>query len=129
MKGTASVKLPNLKLHETQASFSVLLSVVGLGLLGLLGVFVFKNFNFDNNVILVGSKGTFSKIRQPGVLGLTALTVLLTGIGAIMGFNSLGQKRNKKQTLSWIGMFAGTIIASLAVVFLVAWLNLKETVL
>ncbi len=123
------MKLPNLKLHETQAKFSVFLSIVGLGLLGILGFFVFKNFNFDNNVILVGSSGTFSKIRNPGVLGLTALTVLLTGIGAIMGFNSLGQKRNKVQSFSWIGMFGGAFISALAIVFLIAWMNLKEAVL
>jgi len=123
------VKFPNLRLHETQAKLSIILAVLGLGLLGILGVFVFKNFSFDNNVIYVGTQGTFGKIRQPGVFGFTALTLVVTAIGALLGFNSLGQKRNKKQSFSWIGLFAGATIAALAVVFFIAWTSLKEVVL
>ncbi len=123
------VKFPNFRLHETQAKLSIILAVIGLASLGILGVFVFKNFRMESNVILVGTQGTFGKIRQPGVFGFTALTLVVAAIGALLGFNSLGQKRNKKQSFSWIGMFAGATIAALAVVFFIAWTSLKEVVL
>ena len=62
---------------------------------------------------------------QPIYLMCTALTVLLSTFGLVLGWNSAGQRRNDLQRRSWLGFFLGTGVLALAIVFLVAFWMLK----
>ncbi len=120
------MKLPNFRLYDTQALFGAVLAILALLVLPVLLVLIFKNFDTQQNVIWInpGSKG-FGKYREPLVLVASAVIVLLGAIGGILGFNSLGQKRNNRQGLSWIGLAFGALSIVLAALSLVAWMQLK----
>jgi hypothetical protein len=100
----------SLRRYDTQARVSVLASVVSIvSLLGLSFV-VLQNMNFTELVIYYGPA------RRLAVFGGTAVTLLLAAIGFGMGLNSVGQRRNERQGLSWLGFFLGAGVLCLTLV-------------
>jgi hypothetical protein len=67
--------------------------------------------------------------RRPLVFGATAIAVVIGGTAGLLGFNSLGQKRNDKQGRSWLGMTLGALVVALAPVLFYAWQKLSEPVI
>lgn len=120
------MKMPNFRLYDTQATFGATLGVLGLLSIFALGVLVFKNFDTQQKVIWYNpaSKG-LTRFREPAVLAVAAGTVLIGGVAGVLGFNSLGQKRNNRQGMSWLGLALGALSIVLAALALVAWMRMR----
>ncbi len=120
------MKMPNFRLYDTQATFGATLGVLGLLAIFALGVLVFKNFDTQQKVIWYNpaSKG-LTRFREPAVLAVAAATVLIGGVAGVLGFNSLGQKRNNRQGMSWLGLALGALSIVLAALALVAWMRMR----
>ncbi|MBK8268975.1 MAG: hypothetical protein IPK83_11990 [Planctomycetes bacterium] len=123
------MKLPNLRLYDTQAKFSLV-----LGLLSLLAAIsmiylVFRGFDSKQMAIYYNGNEGIGKYRSLLVMGTTAICVLVGATGGIMGFNSLGQKRNSKQGLSWVGLMTGAISIAMSIVLLFAWKQLSDPII
>ncbi len=116
------MKLPNFRLYDTQALFSAILGVIALLFVIALAIVVTRNFDAHQKVIWFNPK---SRFREPIIFAATAGAILSGIIGGSMGFNSLGQKRNNRQGMSWLGMALGALSMVLAFIGLVAWHKLK----
>jgi hypothetical protein len=64
-------------------------------------------------------------LYQPGVMGTVAVAMLLSAVGAALGINSAGQRRNEYQKRSWAGFFLGVLVLSLAIITFAAFWMLK----
>lgn len=123
------MKLPNFRLYETQARFGSALGVSGVVLLLVLAYSVFHGFTAQEMVIPYNSKEGLGQYRQYLVLGLGGLSLGTGFFAALLGFGSLGQKRNPKQGLSWLGLALGAFVMAAAPVLLFAWMKLREDVI
>lgn len=104
----------NLKSYESQATISVILA--GLGAFGVMVALfcVLKGFDWQVFMLTYNSKGP-----RLILLGASLFVSLAAGVvGFCVGFNSAGQRRNKKSRLAWIGFF--TNAALIAVSLMVA---------
>lgn len=123
------MKLPNFRLYETQARASLVAGLLGLFCLAALAVFVFWNFNPQEMVIPYNAEEGRGRFRPYLVMAATAACLLIGLIAAVLGFRSLGQKRNNKQGHSWLGLITGALVMSLAPVLFLTWRTLKEQVI
>ena len=123
------MKMPNFRLSETQATASMVVGVVGLASLAVLSMVVLKNFNTQTWTILYNEVSQFGKFRKILVMLFTATTVLLGCVALAMGFSSLGQKKNTKQSRSFMGMAIGGVAIAVAPVLLVMWIQRAESVI
>ena len=122
------MKLPNFRLPETQATASMILGVVGLICLLPLAVFVFHGISFRDMVIPYNPESKMGHFRAPLIYATTAGSSLICVGAALLGFSSLGQKRNTKQTHSWLGMTLGALCLALVLVMFFAWFKLNEPI-
>ncbi len=123
------MKLPNFRLPETQAKASMFFAVLALLALAALVFFVFKGFQFEDRVIPYNADAGMGRFRRYLVFGGTAATLLVGATAGLLGFNSLGQKRNNRQGYSWLGLLIGAMAVSLAPVLFFAWQELSEAVI
>ena len=123
------MKFPNFRLYETQANASLVLGVVGLIGLGMLAFVVFKNFNAQHMTVPYNPSAGLGVFRKPLVYGGTAIELLVGGTAAILGFNSLGQRRNPRQGRSWLGMTLGALVVAGAPILFFAWRKLSEPII
>jgi hypothetical protein len=96
--------------YERQAKFSVILGIVG-ALFTLAGVFFIRQaFDWESRQVVYDPQS----LRLPGIAG--ALGVGLAGGGAafLLGWQSAGQRTNKRNKLSWTGFFLGAAVIALA---------------
>ena len=120
------MKLPNLRLYETQATASMVLGILGVLCVIMLSYFVLKGFNSEQMSITYDPQGARGQLRRPLVFGAGGAAGLV-GMGAgVLGFNSLGQRRNTKQLRSWSGMSCGALSVALALVLMFAWIQLSQ---
>lgn len=104
--------------YEKQALASVALAVVAAGAMVVQAALILPKFNFADFEYAYSSKS----LRQPIILGLTALAGIAALAGILMGLNSAGQNRNKKQQMSWIGFFGNAFVITFTViVFFMFW--------
>lgn len=123
------MKLPNFRLYDTQAKFATILGVLGVvGACGL-AYLVFKGFKADEMTIYYNADSGLGKWRPWMVRAAAGGSILVGLLAGILGFNSLGQKRNSKQNLSWLGLLSGAISLSAGAVLFFAWSKLAETVI
>ena len=120
------MKIPNLRLYETQATASLWFSVLSLVCIAGLAFCVFKGFNATYQSIPYNAKEGLGRFRQFLVYGGVAATLLTGFLAGILGFNSLGQKRNSKQGLSWTGMLIGALAMSIAPILFFVWQEFSE---
>lgn len=123
------MKLPNLRLHETQATASMVLGALGWLTLLMLAAVVLKNFNTQTWTILYNERSQFGQYRRVLVMAFTAVTLLIGVVSLGLGFNSLGQKRNAKQGRSWIGMMMGAVAVAISPVLFFTWRTLSEAII
>jgi len=123
------MKLPNFRLHETQAVWSSFVGVVALGSLAALAICVFKGLQTDAWIVPYNPRGALGQYRNPLVQLMTALTLLLGAIAGVMGFTSLGQKRNHRQGLSWLGLAIGSLCVAMSPVLFFAWRTISEPII
>src|SRR5437667_5575842 len=101
--------MPNFRLFETQARWSVYLSLFAAILLVGLTYFVFKGVDWDYRLIpFKPDSPGLGHIRQPAIYGAAVVVVLLSVFAAGFGYNSLGEKRNERQGWSWLGLLVGS---------------------
>ena len=105
----------NLKSFESQAAISLMLA--GLGALGAMAAVycVLKGFDWKVFMLTYDRKG----IRLFMLGGALFVALAASVVGFCVGFNSAGQRRNKKSRLAWIGFFANA--ALIAVTLMVAF--------
>lgn len=121
--------LPNFRSFTTQARAGVLLAVLALATVAALAYCAMHGYSAENNVVPYNASEGLSQHRPNLVLGLTALIVLMSiGAGAL-GFNSLGQKRNEKPGLSWLGLALATLCIPAALFFYFFWKTFSEAIL
>ncbi len=123
------MKMPNFRLYETQATASLFVAILGLFCIAILTVFVFKGFSAEFMVVRYNPKGDIGAYRRPLVLGLTAVSAGLGAVAGLLGYNSLGQKRNNKQGRSWLGMTIGAFVLAAAPVLLFAWMQFSDPII
>ncbi len=123
------MKMPNFRLFDTQATFSMLAGLAGLiGVLGLM-VVVFKGLDTKQWVIPYNEIAGLSQYRKPVVFAMAPVTIVLGICAGVLGFRSLGQARNTRQGRSWLGMTIGAIVVAVAPVLMTAWIQLSEPVI
>jgi len=106
--------------YDVQAKWSVILSTASVVVLLVVVVILGRNYQPGIRRILFGNP-----VYQMMVMGGSAMTMLLSGLGLILGLSSAGQRRNERQKQSWAGFFLGTAVLSLAIIFLAAFWLLK----
>ncbi len=125
------MRLPNFRLHDTQATTSLVLGVLGFICALMLAACVFRGLNTDTRqmVIPYDPDGRLGQFRKPLVFGMSAATVLVGVVAGLIGFISLGQRRNTKQGRSWLGMASGALAVPIAMILFFAWYKLSEPVI
>jgi hypothetical protein len=129
LKELRTMKLPNLRLSETQAKFALVLSLLGVAILPVLGFLVLKNCDFKNWSIPYSSESRLGQYRVLFIYAGTAVASLACILAGILGFTSLGHKRNPKQTYSWLGMLLGAVTFALVIVLFFAWRQMSEQII
>lgn len=123
------MKLPNLRLSETQATASLVLGIFGLAVAFMLAFVVLRGIDIHSWVIPYNPKARFSAMRPALIYVFTAVSAIVAITASILGFSSLGHRRNNKQGYSWLGMLLGALVFALAVVLFFAWRRLSEAMI
>lgn len=113
----------NLRRYDVQARVSVVLSGVSIiFVLGMaLAIFLSGGgggFDWTTKTILYRT----GSLRWFGLLGSAAAAAALSLAGLSFGANSAGQRRNDKQTFSWIGFFTGAFSLTVVILLLTLFL-------
>lgn len=106
--------------YEKQATLS-LACAAAAGLVVLVFAFqIVMKFQWQEFEVLLGQK------RYYAMLGMCAFAILIGTAGFFLGFNSAGQKRNKKNSWAWTGFFLNAAILTLAMSGLLFFWFTKE---
>ncbi len=122
------MKLPNFRLYDTQARFATYLGLVAAIMLPPLAFFVFRHYR-ESIIWYHPNPQGLARFRVPLIYIFGAASVGVGLLGGLLGFNSLGQKRNDRQGLSWLGLALGALSVTLGGLMLFAWLKLKEAII
>lgn len=124
------MKLPNFRLYDTQATTGVLIGLAAIVCLAALAYCsVGRGFDRDYGVIAYDPKSQWGQYREYLVIFFSVASVGLGTAAGVLGFNSLGQKRNNRQARSWLGLAIGAFVVAVAPVFFFAWRYMKEAVI
>jgi FtsH-binding integral membrane protein len=123
------MKLPNFRLYDTQATASMVLGLWGVVCTLMLAILVFKGFVVEDLSVTYDPRGGLGQFRKPMVFATTALVMTTGGVAGILGFRSLGQRRNSKQGRSWLGMTLGAIVVAVAPVMFFAWRMFSQPII
>ncbi|MEK6677662.1 MAG: hypothetical protein AABZ47_18665 [Planctomycetota bacterium] len=113
--------LTNLRRYDVQATYACGLAFFSALPCLAAAILTVQRYHHDLGQIVYGSKGMF----LPGLLGCLLASMLLSGIGLLLGLNSAGQRRNDKPKRSWLGFFLGGSILSLNIILLLAFYMLR----
>ena len=110
----------SLRRFDVQAKVSLYISCIAVLCMVALAFLLLRNFEREMRVVVYGGGSLFA----PVVLGVTALTLLLGAVGAAMGANSAGQRRNNLSKRSWAGFLLGCATVSATIIlFAMFWFN------
>ena len=123
------MKLPNFRLYETQATTALLVGVLCLISLIGLSLVVFHNYDHSSGTIAYNDQAGVGQYRNTMVMAGTAVTVGLGLLAGALGFSSLGQKRNTKNSRSALGLICGAVAIALSPVLFVAWRKMAEAII
>lgn len=101
----------SLRRYEDQAKISLIASLVSAAAFLALAALVIRAMRGDFGD-LQPRYGTSVRLAA---FGATAVSLFLSVIGFGLGINSVGQRRNERQTLSWIGFFVGAAVMVLTI--------------
>jgi hypothetical protein len=104
----------SLRRHDVQAQVSMVLSIAAVPFLLATAFLVLRNLVLSEKIIPYSSKS----LLMPAIYLAAALAGSLATAGFGLGVNSVGQRRNDKPILSWIGFFVGATVMSLVLVLL-----------
>ena len=120
------MKLPNFRLYDTQATTSLVTGVAGVIFCVMMALVVFHNLDKKAMVVVYNDRAGIGQYRQALVYLFGAVCMLIGVLSGVMGFNSMGQKRNNRQSHSWLGMTLGAICLAAAPVLIFAWKTMSE---
>ena len=122
------MKIPNLRLYETQATASLWISFLSIACIAGLTFCVFKGLNTDYGAFSIpyNAMEGYGRFRQYLVFAGAGATLLTGFLAGILGFSSLGQKRNSKQSRSWTGMLIGALARAIAPILFFVWQEFSE---
>jgi hypothetical protein len=99
----------SLRRFEDQAKASVAVSLASVvTFIALVGLII-RRLDWSEFSVVYGAP------TRLAILVATAVTVMLSVGGFGLGINSVGQRRNEKQNLSWLGFFIGATVLVLTV--------------
>ena len=110
----------SLRRYDVQAKVSLWVSCAAvLGMLVLVYLLFLKgNYSRELRAIVFGAKSMYG----PAVFLVTAGTLVLAAVGAALGANSAGQRRNTTPQRSWAAFFISAATMSLTIIlFAVFW--------
>jgi len=107
--------------YDVQATYAMIFSLVGVPTCLAAGVFLIQRYDSKMGQIVYGSKGMF----VPALAVCLALSLLPAFVGFLFGLSSAGQRRNDKQSRSWIGFFVGGLVCTLDVIMVLAFVLLR----
>lgn len=111
----------NLRRHDVQASYSLLLAVASI-IPCLAGAYLcVRNYQDELGRIVYGAEGRFI----PAFIGSLLAAMLLSSVAFSLGWNSAGQRRNDKSRHSWIGFFVGGAILTCSFILVIAFVMLR----
>ncbi len=113
--------LPRFRRFDVQARYSLIISAASIVPLALAAIAGVMRYDPELRAIRFAKSGAF----KPAFLICIALACLLAAIGAAMGFNSAGQRRNTLQRQSWTGFFLGMVALSLSIVVFAGYYFLR----
>lgn len=113
--------LPRFRRYDVQARYSLIISVASIVPLAAATYATCQRYDPQLRAIQYANSGVF----RPAFLACIAGACLLAVIGAALGFNSAGQRRNTEQRKSWTGFFIGTAALSLSIILFAAYAFLK----
>lgn len=111
----------SLRRYDVQAKYSLVLSVLAVvPMVGAIGLFL-RNFRWELGNIVYGKTSSYASM----FLAAVAVAAVLGVLGFVLGWSSAGQRRNDKQTRSWIGFFVGGTVVTLSIILLLAFWKLR----
>ena len=113
--------LPRFRRYDVQARYSLIASLASVMPLAAAAFAILKRYDPDLQAIQFGKTSMF----KPAFLVCIALACLLAVVGAALGLNSAGQRRNNEQRKSWTGFFVGAAALSLSIIVFAAYTFLK----
>ena len=110
-----------LRRYDVQAGWSLALAI--LSTIPLICALVLAYNRYDHIVgrIIYGSQGRFVPALLIGILA----SMVPSGVGFVMGWNSAGRRRNDKPARSWIGFFVGGTVLTLNLILLITFYMLR----
>lgn len=124
LREVAAVAKFSLRRYDTQATVGMYCALAALLCMVAQVILITQYLNTDDWIVLYGPT------RRLLVLAATATTIGIAIIGAGLGFNSAGQRRNEKGRQSWIGFFASVLIMCLSfALFLFFWMRGESAVM
>lgn len=99
----------SLRRYEDQALASIAASLASVVTFAGLLFLVIRRLSIQEMAVFYGSP------TRMAILLATAVTAMLAVIGFGLGINSVGQRRNERQSLSWMGFFVGSAVLVLTI--------------
>ncbi len=100
----------SLRRYEDQARISLVASLASaVTFIALVGL-ILRRLSWAELTVFYGQP------TRMAILLATAVTGLLAVIGFGLGINSVGQRRNERQSLSWTGFFVSSVVMVLTLI-------------
>lgn len=115
----------SLRRPDVQAQVSVILSLASIPFLLVLAFLIARRLDLSQKIIVYVPGGL--RLILIYASGLASLGLGVGGFG--FGLSSVGQRRNDKPGLSWIGFFAGAASVTLTLILLALFWFWKEPII
>lgn len=113
--------LTQLRRYDIQARYAAVLAVLStLPSIGAVGL-AMRNYEHELGQIVYGEGGAF----VPALLACVVAGVAPGGLAFLLGWSSVGQRRNDRPVQSWLGFFLGGAVITANVIVLIAFWMLR----
>jgi NO-binding membrane sensor protein with MHYT domain len=110
-----------LRRYDAQARYAAVLAVLSVVPAVMAVTLALRNYQRELGQIVYGQGGYF----VPALLGCVLGSVASAGLAFVLGWSSLGQRRNDRPARSWIGFFVGGVVLTLNLIVLIAFWMLR----
>lgn len=112
--------MSSLRRYDVQATFAFVLGVISVAPLAVAVWLTLRNYQSELGQILYGSR-SYLLVHHGSLVGAMVPSFL----AILLGWNSAGQRRNEKQSSSWIGFFVGGTVLTVAIIVLIGFYMLR----
>lgn len=110
-----------LRRYDVQARYALILAMASfVPFVGAAGL-IRRNFNGNLQRIVYATGSGW----LPVFMACLTLSIAISGVGFVLGWNSAGQRRNERAAWSWAGFFFGGTVLTLSFVLLIAFMMLR----